>query len=169
MILLSREGRIRQMTEPARRWVAKYFGKFPRSGRRLPEDLWRWVQGQYALLAQDDEVPSPRGPLMVEHEGKRLVVRLFADLSEGQHLLLLEEVQTALSAASMESLGLARREAEVLFWVTQGKTNGEVGAILGMGDRTVQTHLERIYQKLDVHTRTAAIMRALETLNLLKR
>lgn len=58
-------------------------------------------------------------------------------------------------------LGLTRREVEVLTWVTDGKTNAEIGEILDTSPRTVQKHLEHIFEKLGVETRTAAAMRAL--------
>jgi DNA-binding CsgD family transcriptional regulator len=66
-------------------------------------------------------------------------------------------------SASLECLGLTPREAEVLAWVAQGKTNTEVAAILGSSTRTVQKHLEHIFTKLGVETRTAAAVRALQT------
>lgn len=62
--------------------------------------------------------------------------------------------------AALQQLGLTRREAEVLHWVTEGKTNPEVGAILHVRPCTVGKLLERIFQKLGVHTRTAAAVRA---------
>jgi DNA-binding CsgD family transcriptional regulator len=52
------------------------------------------------------------------------------------------------------------REAEVLARVAQGKTNREIGLILGTSDRTVQKHLEHVFQKMGVETRTAATLRA---------
>ena len=55
---------------------------------------------------------------------------------------------------------LTPREREVLDWVAAGKTNRDVAAILGASPRTVEKHLERIYEKLGVETRTAAVMRA---------
>lgn len=56
---------------------------------------------------------------------------------------------------------LTPREAEVLLWVAQGKRNAEIGSILGVSPRTVDKHLERIYSKLGVDTRTAAVVRVL--------
>jgi DNA-binding CsgD family transcriptional regulator len=49
----------------------------------------------------------------------------------------------------------------VLLWVTQGKTNTEIGCILGMSTRTAQKHLEHIYHKLGAETRMAAATRSL--------
>jgi DNA-binding CsgD family transcriptional regulator len=57
---------------------------------------------------------------------------------------------------------LTPREREVLDWVAAGKTNRDVAAILGASPRTVEKHLERIYEKLGVETRTAAVMRAIK-------
>ena len=69
------------------------------------------------------------------------------------------------SAAPLEKLGLSPREAEILLWVAQGKTNYEAGMILGISPATVKKHLEHIYEKLHVETRNAATLRALEILS----
>ena len=59
--------------------------------------------------------------------------------------------------------GLTPRELEVLGWVTAGKTNAQIGAIVGASPRTIAKHLERVYEKLGVDSRTAAAMRASRT------
>jgi len=56
---------------------------------------------------------------------------------------------------------LTAREREVLGWVAAGKTDRDVAAIVGISPRTVHKHLQHIYDKLGVETRTAAVMRAL--------
>ncbi len=63
--------------------------------------------------------------------------------------------------ASFKSCSLTRRETDVLQWVTEGKTNAEIGIILDASPRTVQKHLEHIFEKLGVETRTAAATWAL--------
>ncbi len=82
----------------------------------------------------------------------------------GKRLLFLDETSTALSMESLAPLGLSRRETEVLGWVSQGKTNSEIGTILGISPRTVQKHLERIYSRLGVENRHAAMTMALEAM-----
>jgi DNA-binding NarL/FixJ family response regulator len=62
------------------------------------------------------------------------------------------------------SLGLTPRVAEVLLWVAQGKTNADIGAILGISESTVKKHLLEIFEKLGIETRGAATLRALEIL-----
>ena len=58
-------------------------------------------------------------------------------------------------------LELTPRERDVIAWLAGGKTDRDIGAILGCSHRTVQKHLQRIYEKLGVETRTAAVMRAI--------
>lgn len=61
--------------------------------------------------------------------------------------------------------GLTPREAEVLHWVAAGKTNRDIGALLDLSPRTVTKHLEHVFTKLGVETRTAAAARALAALH----
>jgi len=51
---------------------------------------------------------------------------------------------------------LTPRETEVLSWLAKGKTNRDIADILGMSHRTVNKHLEHIFEKLGVETRAAA-------------
>ena len=61
------------------------------------------------------------------------------------------------------------REAEVLLWVAQGKSNGDVASILDMSEKTVKQHLGSVFQKIGVESRTAASLRAVEVLSSLRR
>jgi len=61
------------------------------------------------------------------------------------------------------SLKLTPREAEVLFWISQGKSNHDIGVILGAKTGTICKHVEHIFAKLNVENRTAAAVVALET------
>jgi len=56
---------------------------------------------------------------------------------------------------------LTCREREVLQWLSGGKTDRDIADILGISPRTVHKHLQRVYEKLGVETRTAAVARAL--------
>lgn len=158
-IVLGQGGRIRLMTTRARGWLAEYFGQPARRGDRLPEAVSRWVRHQESPPAGHEDAPEPRRPLAVEREGRRLEMRL---LPGPERLVLLLKEQTGPNSAVLERLGLTRREAEALAWVAQGKTNPEIGIILGASPRTVGKHLERIYQKLGVENRTAAAAVALD-------
>jgi DNA-binding CsgD family transcriptional regulator len=86
------------------------------------------------------------------------------------HLLQGEDVLTPMVeyAASRETpalsrdFGLTPREREILRWLAAGKSNSQVATILAISPRTVHKHLERIFRKLGVENRTAAVVRALK-------
>jgi DNA-binding NarL/FixJ family response regulator len=63
------------------------------------------------------------------------------------------------------ALGLTPRVAETLLWLVQGKTNPEIAVILGNSESTVKKHVLEIFEALNVETRTAASLRALEVLS----
>ncbi len=65
---------------------------------------------------------------------------------------------TALNA--FRKAGLTSREADVLLWITRGKSNAEIGEVLGISFRTVKKHLEHIFAKLRTRSRLAASARA---------
>ncbi|HEV3099072.1 MAG TPA: helix-turn-helix transcriptional regulator [Candidatus Udaeobacter sp.] len=67
------------------------------------------------------------------------------------------------SLEALASLALTPREAEVLFWISQGKSNHDIGVILGAKTGTICKHVEHIFGKLNVENRTAAAVIALET------
>jgi DNA-binding NarL/FixJ family response regulator len=69
------------------------------------------------------------------------------------------------SAEPLVQLGLTRRAAEALLWLSQGKTNSDIATILGITESTVKKHVQEIFEKLGVETRGAATVRALEVLN----
>ncbi len=88
------------------------------------------------------------------------MIRLISDLD--QNLLQLEEHPTPVQLQSLVPFGLSPRETQVLDWVAQGKTNKEIALILELSPRTVQKHLEHIYRKIYVESRTAAAAKAYE-------
>jgi len=86
-----------------------------------------------------------RRPLVHRHGKRRLIVERVGDA------LILEEIRP--------DLGLTAREREVLAWVARGKTNAEIASLLWLAPNTVAKHLENVYAKLGVKTRTAAVAR----------
>jgi len=169
VIMVNTVGRMLSRTEQARRWLETYCGRLPHAGDWLPVEVRRWFLQQRTQWTQRDNVPLPSTPLMLEQEGRQLHIRLLMTADSESHMLLLEEQTTQLDPSTLATLGLDRREAEVLYWLIQGKTNPEIGSILQLRPSTVQTHLLRIYQKLGVETRVAAAMQALESLGLVRR
>ena len=155
------------ITQQAWNLLSRYLS--PPSRDQLPENLQRWVRHQISQFAPNGDIPSPCLPLQVEQSGRRLTIRLIPNPAREKYLLLLEEQQPkSFSTTSLELLGLTKREAEVLFWVAKDKSNAGIAKLLRCSTGTVRKHLEHIYEKLGVQTRTAAVMLALERLGLIQ-
>ncbi len=78
------------------------------------------------------------------------------------HLSESEPESSEKSIPGVEQLErLTKREKQVLFWIVEGKTNGDIGRILGISHRTVEKHCESIFRKLGIENRYAAIVCAL--------
>jgi ATP/maltotriose-dependent transcriptional regulator MalT len=112
-------------------------------------------------------------PLQITKENSisivRLIVRLIPDLTTGEILLLLEErPQRSISPTVMQLLGLTKREAEILFLIYQDRSNPEIAKALNCSLATVKKHIEHIYSKLNVQSRTSAVLMALTKLGLLE-
>ena len=76
--------------------------------------------------------------------------------------MLMQALAGVESRWAMEAVGrLTAREQDVVQWLSTGKTDRDIAAILGISPRTVHKHLQRIYEKLGVETRTAAVARVL--------
>lgn len=72
-------------------------------------------------------------------------------------------VRHAGPAGEQGSLGLSARELEVMSLIAGGHTNGEIAAHLFLAEKTVKNHVRRIYSKLGVDSRPAAIAHWLAT------
>jgi CheY-like chemotaxis protein/DNA-binding CsgD family transcriptional regulator len=98
-----------------------------------------------------------------------LIVRRFAERDRNDlQMLVLEEKGAPPGPAALLALGLTAREAEVLYWIAQGKSNPDIATILSANVRTVHKHVEHIFQKLGLETRNAAMLAALEVLRPVK-
>ena len=101
--------------------------------------------------------PIPGGELRADREGRRVVARLAS-----ASVLLLREEHASINGERLLQLGLSRREAEVLTLVAAGHRNAAIGARLEITERTVKKHLEAVYEKLGVRSRTQAAALAFE-------
>jgi len=97
-----------------------------------------------------------------EHE---LKVVLLEKEDDDEFLLRLIDTDVPNESKRLQTnLNLTVRESEVLLWMTRGKTNREIGEILGTSPRTINKHSENLYKKLSVENRTSAAAKALEYL-----
>lgn len=127
-------------------------------GYMVDTELPAWLQA--TQLAHSQGMAHP--PLTLARGSRRLIFSA-AEFSENEQwmIVLREESDTAQIEKLMASFKLTQRESEVLNWVIKGKTNRDIGDILGTSPRTVNKHLEHVFIKLGVETRTSAASVAL--------
>jgi DNA-binding CsgD family transcriptional regulator len=155
-------GTIRFGTSKAVRWLEEYFGHRQKS--LLPNRLRDWLKNRSFTLFNPNNLSAPLREFSIQVGPKRLIVESLSPIEAPDYRLVLHEKNVELDAAPLEALDLTKREAEVLLWVSQGKRNAEIAAILGTRVKTITKHLERIFQKIDVETRTSAANIALDIL-----
>jgi DNA-binding CsgD family transcriptional regulator len=85
-------------------------------------------------------------------------------VSTGDYGSALEEEPLLQDIESLEALGLTRRQAQVAFWIAQGKTNDDLAIILGTSRHTIPHHVEAILARLYLATRAEIMLCTLETL-----
>ena len=145
-VLLDAQGRISWRSPQAARWLTSAFGMAsPDSETRA----LRWLQS--ATQATEIEVRLP--------DQSRLLARHLGHSGVAESVLVLQVAPyraDATASMRMPDVPLTARETEVLSWLAKGKTNRDIADILGMSHRTVNKHLEHIFQKLGVETRSAA-------------
>ncbi|WP_231636964.1 MULTISPECIES: response regulator transcription factor [Planktothricoides] len=165
-IIVVIDEQVQFMTQRAEKLLSQYF--LARGPHSLPEPLHHWFKHQIAQLTFNENVSSCL-PLQMEQAGRQLSVRLIPHPIREQYLILVEERELpSFSISALELLGLTKREAEVLFWIAKDKSNASIARVLGCTEGTVRKHLEHLYAKLGVQTRTGAVMVALEKLGLIK-
>lgn len=163
------DGRILWQTPLARKLLQSHFDA-PEAV--APVELAEWLQQTAPKLSAEIAQGLPPGTVpvwAVNQGGRRLSFTLHQPTGEDEWLLVMQESsdQAAMDALSQE-FKLTTREGEVLYWVVKGKTNRDIGDILGSSPATVKKQLEHIFAKLGVETRTAAAGLAMSRVGQLK-
>jgi DNA-binding CsgD family transcriptional regulator len=161
-LVTDRNGNIRYATPKTRKLMRQYF--HPKSELTLPDRIQTWLEEDREL----DGVTLLH-ELRIDFGRISLIVQPISSTHAPPLRLLLRETVQRLESQSLEMLGLTKREAQVLFWASQGKSNGEIAIILASKVRTISKHLERIFAKLMVENRTAAARAAFTAVNPLSR
>jgi DNA-binding NarL/FixJ family response regulator len=154
VIVLDRDGVPIWQTSKAVEWIDAYFSDPDLEVSTLPLLLYEWVNEHLFFVTEDSD---PVTPLLVKGLGTELRIRFSKGERSGDLLLILDQcVSPEPIALPMEGYQLTPRESDVLVWLAKGKTNRDIADILGMSPRTVNKHLEHIFVKLGVETRSAA-------------
>lgn len=143
-VLLDAQGRVAWRSPQATLWLEQAFGSENTTQSQAAASWLGTAQtGGEATVALT--------------EGRRLMARHMGQGDLGESMLLLRPAtQDSAATQRMREVALTPRETEVLSWLAKGKTNRDIADILGMSPRTVNKHLEHIFEKLGVETRSAA-------------
>ena len=158
LVVRAADGKVVWKTPLARDLLLQHF-----DGGELDAAVLAWVRDELARRSVAGAVPSE--PLTLARQNRRLILALHEQTGDDEWLIVMRESS---DQAVIDALGaafkLTTREAEVLYWLAKGKTNRDIGDILGSSPATVKKHLERVYVKLGVETRTAAASVAMSRL-----
>ncbi|MDQ0391868.1 response regulator [Labrys monachus] len=154
-------------------------GRFLFAANRLGEILWSTPQAHRLLAAAfaggdgplrlppglvaelRDRPPGEIPPHTAMAGEDRLQLSFMGRTSADEFLFRLTADRAASEQEQLRSrFALTNREAEVLVWIARGKSNRDIGEILGLSPRTVNKHLEQIYVKLGVENRASAAVLA---------
>jgi DNA-binding response OmpR family regulator/DNA-binding CsgD family transcriptional regulator len=154
MLSVGPEGDIHWTTPQAAR-LLRSLGVTPDDARaRLPASIVQWLGG------------ADNHPLIQEIGGKRLEFAHLGQVRAGERLLRLTLVEPDDKIERLRrQFGLTGREAEVLLWIARGKSNKDVSAVLRISPRTVNKHLEQVFEKLGVENRASAAAITIEALH----
>jgi DNA-binding NarL/FixJ family response regulator len=154
LLISNRQGEVLFATRQAQLLLDTFFSSTPK--HRLPLELQTWLAG-----------PDNLKPLHVTHKKRgEIEIDNFALSTSGNlSLMRMDHRNGDKGPKALLALGLTAREAEVLYWITEGKTNPEIAIILDSSTNTVKKHANNLFAKLGVETRTAAARTALQVLN----
>jgi DNA-binding NarL/FixJ family response regulator len=147
-------------TPKAKQLLAELFPAVAGQGPSLPPA----VIEQIKQLRQPAAKSTARACLEVG--GRRIELSFLSSIGPDELLFRLAEVTAGGDEQLLQqTLQLTGREAEVLLWISRGKSNREIGEILHISPRTVNKHLEQVFVKLGVENRASAAARAVRALS----
>ncbi len=159
--IVSGDGSMQYINESARLFLTKYFGNEKSNTDNLPDVLINWVK-ELQLLSNSQFISSSV-PLIIKGDSGKLFVRLIYNAPTREIIFILKE-KTSLTPDELKPLNLTQRESEILVLITQGKSDEIIASLCYISPRTVQKHIEHIYNKLGVDSRTLAAVKSLELL-----
>ncbi|MEJ8573957.1 response regulator transcription factor [Microbaculum marinum] len=158
LLAVSRAGDIRWSTPQAVRLLQSIDPEG--GGHVLPEPVRTW------LAANADAADGRQAPGLVAEDGTQLLLTFLGRTGDDEYLFRLTGDAGPDAAGLLRAhYGLTVREAEVLLWIGRGKSNRDIGEILGLSPRTVNKHLEQIYTKLGVENRASAAVLAIRVVD----
>jgi DNA-binding CsgD family transcriptional regulator len=106
-----------------------------------------------------EQIPAATPILLERKNAAPVSVHLCDETDQAGDCLIFEEDGRAHASARLREMKLTPRQAEVVTWIMQNKTNWEIGRILGISSRTVDKHVQNIFVTLDVNNRVDLILK----------
>lgn len=179
MLAADAQGNIKWATPQAQRILAKLSGAGDASddfksdavdpmapaGIELPPQVREWMSRNTLSTTA-----APNETIVVTTHDIKIRFRLLSRLAEDEILLVIQqaapiEVERSGISKLQKRFGLTNREAEVLYWLSCGKSNRDIAEILGISYRTADKHLEHVYAKIGVESRSGAIAASVRSLD----
>lgn len=158
LLAIGKDGRLRWSTPQANHLIEITMGSTEAGHRVLSTHVAEWIaQRQVHNDKSAIVIPGGQGGLQLSFLGA---------INADEHLFRLTLAnQPSDDELLRQHFGLTGREAEVLLWIAKGKSNRDIGEILGLSARTVNKHLEQVYIKMGVENRATAAVKAAHILH----
>lgn len=156
LLSVNADGGVRWTTPQAAKLLQSLSPAADDSEFHLPGDIVRWL----AKAAKGESEPH-----VWRHGETGLELTYVGRLSSDEHLLRLAKASKDAAALLRQHFALTSREAEVLLWIARGKSNKDISSVLGISPRTVNKHLEQVFQKLGVENRASAAAMTVQALH----
>jgi DNA-binding response OmpR family regulator/DNA-binding CsgD family transcriptional regulator len=152
-------GQLLWCTPKAKQLLSELFPANGDEGAGLPPNVVRQLTG----LRHQGGLAGARS--IIDVGGRKMELAFLSSTGPDELLFRLTETSTVPDEQLLQqTLALTTRESQVLLWISRGKSNREIGAILDISPRTVNKHLEQVFVKLGVENRAAAAARAVRSL-----
>jgi DNA-binding response OmpR family regulator/DNA-binding CsgD family transcriptional regulator len=160
LIATTIQGEILWSTPQASRLISNVLAVEVKPDTVFPEFVVRWLRNLELAGSK-----KPQQLVLSSTEEQQLLIYYVGQNGPDELLLRVVEDSFLITQNRLSYIfDLTQREAQVLAWITTGKTNRDIGSILNLSPRTINKHLERIHIKIGVETRTAAAAAALNVI-----
>ncbi|GAB2177233.1 response regulator [Dongia sp. agr-C8] len=162
LLSVTPEGTLRWSTPQAVRLLRQVSPDAQESNFRLPDEIIDW-------MARTAEGGPEHATYVWGTEARKVELAYLGQVQAGERLLRVTQVEPRQDAERLRRhFALTGREAEVLLWIARGKSNKDISTVLGISPRTVNKHLEQVFEKLGVENRASAAALTIQALHRLE-
>jgi DNA-binding response OmpR family regulator/DNA-binding CsgD family transcriptional regulator len=162
LLSVTPEGNLRWSTPQAVRLLRQISPEAQETDFRLPAEIIDW-------MARAAEGGTESATHIWSLGERKVELAYLGQVRAGERLLRVTQVEPRQDVERLRRhFALTGREAEVLLWIARGKSNKDISTVLGISPRTVNKHLEQIFEKLGVENRASAAALTVQALHKLE-